>query len=245
MTDEEMFNAQARIGNAILSKANATQQTGDVVTAMNTLYERIVSSGNTLLLLHSTAKHDCTCDAVSILRTIYDTSLQALYIFHDPQQRNDLARRYIDFGIVEKWKMIKIIDEQATDFSKQLSQSEKRAAVESEIQTEYQRVCRLYNFRDPEKPPRNWYKGGSLKDIAKTVKYEEEYELLQKQLSGVVHSSFHGLQGISIFNVSYVVALYWRFAFRVLGKLAEHVAIDLDETERGLIDQSNANLYDR
>jgi hypothetical protein len=42
-----------------------------------------------------------------------------------------------------------------------------------------------------------------------------------------------------------LVQMYWTFAFRALGKIAEFHGIDLDETERGVLDLANASVLDK
>ena len=104
MSDDDLMNFQIRVGNGILGKINAvlldgTRHTDPVAIAMDSLVRRMVNSGSTLIALRG-SPHDWSPDGNAILRTIYDTSLQALYILHDPCERLALATRFIDFSIV-------------------------------------------------------------------------------------------------------------------------------------------------
>ncbi|WP_428304573.1 DUF5677 domain-containing protein [Lacipirellula sp.] len=243
MSDVELLAFQAKLGNSVIHKLKQTQAVGDVGTAIDAMYSRIVQSGSTLLMLHSDAKeHDWSFDGNSILRTIYDVSLQALYIFHDPNESETLSRRYIDFSAVERKRFTLLFDKQANDFSRRMSRSAKRPAVEAAIDAEYQRVMRKYGYDKLKEPPKNWYKG-SLRDLAAKVGYEDEYELLQKQLSGVVHSTYDGVRGMPRYEDAHLVSLYWTFAFRVLDKIAQYIGIQLDDTERLMLHRAKKNIF--
>jgi hypothetical protein len=243
-TDADLFEFQARAGNAILARLNAVQRTGDVDTVANAIYSRIVDSGSTLMMLQvNELRHDWKYDAASILRTIYDASLQALYILNDPTRKDELARRYIDFGIIEKVRLMSLFDKQANGFAKRMAQSPRRTSAEPAILAEHGQVMQKYGYDKLKEPPKNWFKG-SLRDVAKAVGYEAEYELLQKQLSGVVHSSFLAIEQMPGYEANHVVGLYWIFAFRVLGKIAEHAGVQLDATEQKLVERSVGSIFD-
>ena len=232
----------ARIGNGVVFKVNQSTKRDDVVKASHRLLGRLVDSGSTLRILFEHAKqHVWTADGATILRTTYDAMLQALYILNDPKE-HQRARRFLDFSIVEQVKMIRLTDERRTAASRQIADSKKRAAVEPKIQNEFKRVCKLYGY-DMQKPPVYWYKG-SLRDLAKDVGYETEYEILHKQLSATAHSSMFGLTANAVFNSFNALQLYWLFAFRVLGKLVDYVGVTLTDTEKGVLALADKNVLD-
>lgn len=84
--------------------------------------------------------------------------------------------------------------------------------------------------------------------MAKSVDLEEEYELLQSQLSGAVHSSIHAVRQGAIIPEQHLVVTAWQFVLRVLGKFAEHKGIDLiqaglTEDERQVVLSSHESIY--
>ena len=188
-------------------------------------------------------KHDWCWDGVSILRTSFDAMLQAMYILHDPTHSDELATRFLDFHIVEQVKMLTIFDKRSTTLSRRIADSPRRAEVEPEILAEYERVCKKYGY-NLKKPLRNkhWY-DGYLDRLADKTGYMAEYEIAQKQFSAVVHSSVFGLDSeyLTPFNVA---RFQWDFAFRVLGRYASILGVELNETERRLVEEGTRNIYD-
>jgi hypothetical protein len=243
MNDDEIIEVWARIGNGIIEKLAASEKRDDVVAACHTLLRRLVNSGSTLRILFDHAKkHDATADSATILRTSYDAMLQALHVLADSKQRQHRARRFLDFSIVEQVKLLRLADQRRTAASRKIADSSKRPAVESEIQMELKRVCKMYRY-DMSKLPVNWYEG-SLRDLANETGYETEYEFLHKQLSGIVHSSFFGLKTDSAFRGFNSVQLYWHFAFRVLRKLAQYLEVEMTELENQMLDLADRNVFD-
>ena len=247
MDDSPTIEIWAKTGNEIRAKVIASDKKDDVIEAACMLLGRLVDSGNTLRVLSDHAKqHDWSADGASILRTTYDAMLQALYILADPQERQTRARRFLDFGVVERVKLIHVCDEKRTKASQRIAASSRRAVVDPSIQAEFQRVCTKYGYNTEDVPkhlPLNWYSDG-LRKIAKDVGYETEYELLRKLLSSVVHSSVFGITGISGFGKQSVMQLYWLFAFRVLDKVVEYVGTEVTGTEKRLLEMSRRNIFD-
>src|SRR3972149_10665166 len=121
MTVSQTAEFLAQTGNGIHQRICASQVRGDVVEATEMLMARLVQSGNTLrVLCDHTKSHDWTWDGASILRTSYDAMLQALYIFHDDAKRDGLARRFLDFRVVEQMKLLRVVDEYSPRFSRWL-----------------------------------------------------------------------------------------------------------------------------
>jgi hypothetical protein len=153
MDDDEVLKVLANTGNGILRRVKAAGPTGDVVTAISALAGRIVQGGNTLgCLFRNATDFDWSWDGATILRTIYDAMLQSLYIFHDDKQQDHLARRFLDFRIIEQVKGIRLSDKGNTDMCRQLARSSKRAAAEPAIMEEFRRVCNLYGYDEKKLP---------------------------------------------------------------------------------------------
>ncbi len=242
--DTVLSDRLAKIGDSIIEKLNALKRTDVVTRTIEGIFGRMVQSGISLRNLLGGSEHDWHCDGASILRTIYDGSLQALYILFDPLKAEELGTRYVDFGMVEKIVMIKLFDKQATDLSRRMSKSAKRATAEPALLVEYERVNKKYGYDRMKKPPKNWYKG-SLANVAETVGYLAEYELLQKQLSAIVHSSYSGLRDKQGYTGPQVMLLYWHFSFRVLGRMAEVAGIELTKGEQELVENARRNVFDK
>lgn len=243
MTDDEMLEFRARTANAIVKKLKDARRESPVTIAIELLLNRIIGSGNSLRVLREHAPHEFTFDGAMILRGIYDTMLQALFILADPQHQETRAVQYLDYFWVEKHKAIHLFDNSDTYLGHRISNSPRRANTEPAIEQEFQKVRQKYEVGKKGKLRDHWYEG-SLCDLAKDVGVGSEYDILQKQLSGIVHSSAYALQQtIPTYNELVLLNFAWRFSFRVLGKYAEYAKITLDKCEGELVRRSELNIF--
>lgn len=243
MSDDQIhLEYQRAIANGIVTKLNAVQKPGPVAVATEMITGRILASGNSLAVLYNGSPHDWAFDGASILRNIYDVMLQGLYIMADVARRNERAQLYLDFMDVERMRRIELLDASGTDIAKHVSGSPKRPNAEPAIKKRCNAVKAKYvtkkgKLRD------TWYRG-SLRDLAKASRLEGEYELMQKFLSGVVHSSPLTLEEGPIVHGFLLMDWHWRFAFRVLGTYAAYKGVVLDQTEKDLIASAQRNVFD-
>jgi hypothetical protein len=246
MTDDEILENEKTIANGIVTKLNSVSKPGTVTKAAELLLRSIVSSGNALYFLRqaslSCPQYDFALDGAAILRRIYDAMLQALFILSDPTECEGRAQLYLDYYWVERYVAISLFDKNPTAIANVVKTSPKRKVAEPAIECEFQRVKSKFLTKKGE-PRRCWYQG-NLRDIAKQVGLESEYELLQKQLSGAVHSSPLFLKDGSIYTGFLLADLSWRFSFRVLGRFAEYKGVALDEIEQDMVKDSSKNIFD-
>jgi hypothetical protein len=230
ITDAQELEFLTIVGNRLAKKVNDSQKPTRTVQAINLLMGRLVESGNTLRVLFDHANdHKWVWDGASILRTSFDAMLQAMYILHDPVLSEELATRFLDFRVVEQVKMLRIFENRSTTISWRMAESPRRAEFEPQIMAEFDRVCTKYGY-NPEKPRTNWY-SGNLDTIAEKTGYKAEYEIVQKQLSSIVHSSVFGINGNDYLKSFHVTRFQWDFAFRVLGRYAAYAGVKLDANE--------------
>ncbi len=241
--DDEAIEFWHEAGNVILRRINESGKTGVVVEATNRLMGRIVQSGNSLSTLYYNAQHDWSWDGAALLRIIYDTMIQALYVMHDPSERDVLAQRFLDYEAIEHRKSVRVIDRRETAMAKQLADSPKRAASEREWKDKFDRVCTKYGY-NPDKPPQHWY-SGALKELADKAGYKTEFEFIHPQLSGAVHSSYFAIRGNMPYSRYHYVHMGQLMAFRVVASLAEYAGIAFDEVESFMVKVARANFLDR
>ncbi len=243
MSDDEILNVQQRIADQITAKLNAARQETIVTKVIELLLTRIVFAGKSIQSLQEHAPHDFLFDSAMILRGIYDAMLQALYILHDPACREERAKLYLDFRWVEKIKFIRLFDGNTTSLARRISNSSLRASAEPALEQEFQRV--KGQFEDAKGRLRNhWYPENNLRCLAIETGFESEYEILQQQLSGYVHSSSYALIERPPFQGFLAVDLTLRFGFRVLGKFAEYAGVSLDAVEMKLVSLAQQNVFD-
>src|SRR4051812_2371211 len=102
----------------ILDLLHASQRRDLVATIGRYLLDRLFKSVNTLGVLVTQAPHDFRFDAATILRSVYDTHLQALYLMSDPQQAEPRANMFNDFATLKAFLYAKAIDDSNGTFAR-------------------------------------------------------------------------------------------------------------------------------
>jgi len=119
-------------------------------------------------------------DADTLLRGIFESLVNALYISQDPSKR---ARLFLEYDFVHRKKLLDIITERYKDeasLSKEII--EKRIEDRKDLLREYSRVEANY-------PDKGRWSGLSLEGMAQKVSLQEEYDFLYRYLSQRVHPS--------------------------------------------------------
>ncbi|MEI7836429.1 MAG: DUF5677 domain-containing protein [Planctomycetota bacterium] len=230
------------MANGILAKLNAIEKPGPVTVAIELIVGRLVESGNSLGVLRRNSPHNYRFDALSILRTMYDVTLQGLFIMADCAEREARAQLYLDFMCVERKQRVDRMDSSGTGLAKHVSGSPMRAMGEPAIKEQFKAVQAKYTNKKG-KIRTNWYPGNLL-DLATATGLEAEYHLMQKLLSGVVHSTPLTLMEGPCVPDFLLIDWHWLFAFRILGAYAGYKGVVLDATEKGLVDLAQTIAFD-
>jgi hypothetical protein len=243
MTDDDYVAFYASINNDLVKKLQEGRRESSVTTAIELLLGRLVCAGQSIEVLRKHAAHEYAFDGAMILRGMYDTMLQALYILSDSAQQESRAKQYIDYYWAEKQKMIGVFDQSPTYAGQRVSISPRRKNIEPKIQREFQRV--RPTFETSKGKLRNRWHEGNLAKLAEDVGYLSEYNILQRKLSAAVHSSSFALREPNFFYENVPMMLFaWIFIFRVLGKFAIYKGITLEKHESDLIALSVKNIFD-
>jgi len=241
-SDGEILNMQRDVMNAIIGKLNAVRKDGPTTEAVELLLKRLMGSVNSLAVLRNDSPHDFRFDGAHILRGVYDAALQAMYILCDAEKRDERAKLYLDFYWIEKKRLMDRYLKESTTLSNHIAGSTRRKGGEAAITAKFDEVKANYLTHAGDVQP-NWYKG-NLSCLAKEVGLHTEYEILNKQLSGVVHSSALTLKGEVPYNGFLLVDLACRMAFRVLGLFCEYKGIVLEGNEADMVREAKKNLLD-
>jgi len=177
-------------------------------------------------------------DGTTLLRTIYDTHLQGLYILQDPEPR---ATLYLNFVFIEWHRWKKMLLENKNPLTESILQS--MADGDGQFKKSFDEFERA--FRIPDKPSKhreNWYVG-NLTTIAQGVGYGSECRYMSRLLNPVVHSSALGLQwgkhptGIMIQHWG------WTCVLRVMGRYCEYEKVILHPEEKKHIDEAYEDIF--
>ncbi len=220
------------------------REASPVPRALEPFKNRIHSGLESLRALHGHAQHDFRVDGMTILRAMYDAHLQALFILADPLQADDRARLFIEYRWIEQRRMQKLLERSPTQFARTLLQSPRQAAGEAAREENFQRLRPNYLTRKGELRA-DWYPG-TLRELAEAVALASEYEILQRILSGAVHSTPTALlAGLTFSNSEHLLLIAWRIMFRVLGRIAQHHRVPLAAQHVELVRAAMKNLYDQ
>ena len=195
------------------------------------------------MMLLAKARHDVNPDGATILRSMYDAMLQAVYILKDPAKREERAALFMDFFWIEQERLIRLLDKNPTILAQQVSSSPLRSQHEETLKENLARIRKKYLASDG-KIRRNWY-SGNLCYLASEVDLEHEYKLVQRVLSLMVHSSPFALRGGGpVIAGTHLVTDAWLLGLRVLGYIAEAAGVKLDKDEQEAIELAQKPLFD-
>lgn len=174
---------------------------------------------------------------MTILRAMYDAHLQALYIVADPAHADERAQLFFEHQGIEQRRWYKIIERSPTCFV------QVPLSLGPEVEAAYRKLRPKFLAPNGKDRP-NWYPG-TLRDIARNVNLESEYEIIQPDLSGAVHSTPTALVAGSIFSEREQLLLVgWKLVLRVLGRTANHYDIPLEGEHEQAVRDAMTNLYD-
>lgn len=238
---QQNVNYATEIGRAIQKHV---QSATPVTRALEPFKNRIMCGLESIRALHHHAQHDFWPDGMTLLRAMYDAHLQALYILQNQAQADERAQLFLDYRWIEQYQMQAILERNPTRLARTLLQSPKRGTGEAARDANFRALRPKYLTRDGKKVRGNWYVG-TLRDLARAVGLESEYEIFQKDMSGAVHSSPTALlAGPSLSKGEQFVLLAWKLGFRVLGQIAIHHGAPLSKEYQELVRNSMSNMYD-
>lgn len=228
----------------IIGLLNENSTPGPIQDATTQLHRRLTGTLDTVIFLCGESQTSHEDDTTTLLRSMYDTLLQALYILTKAEHRLERSKLYLDYYWVEKYRWMHLFDGNETAFAKHISASPKRATGEQDLRDNYNRVKQNFLGKNSKKPRRYWYTG-SLRDIAKDVGYESEYELMQSMLSSVVHTSPFSMLSKQTMSKDRALMMAWHFSIRYIGAVAEAFGLKLTDEEQHAISLSKKNWFDR
>lgn len=118
--------------------------------------------------------------AAAVLRSLHDTCLQLEYLLAGDSTKtlttDMLGQRYLDFEAVEKYRRASRVDSYKSKLAKHIASSPKRAAGESALRSEYERVEANY----PNKM--HWYPYSNLSNLSTQIGREERVLLASQPI---------------------------------------------------------------
>jgi hypothetical protein len=184
-------------------------------------------------------------DAGALLRCMFDASLQAEFILHDPAKQSERAALYFDFAHVERYKASQKAISHDNPLAERLRTSPHRAEGEKRLRERYDRVKSSFPRRGKSGSGQRdkWYEE-SLSDLAKAVGREAEYDTFVALFSGCVHSSAFAVEAGPLVSPEYVMMFATKLAARVLNMNVRYNRLELGESQ-AIMDELCKGVLDR
>ena len=242
--DDFIIARSIQIFQSIISRLNETDSESAHARAVRLLHTKMTGTFNTVIHLCKTANHDCSDDFATLLRVMYDTLMQAIWILRDEGKRIERGNMYLDYYWVQKFELIKLFDNNKTGLSEHVKDSELREGNEEKIIEEYGRVKDRYLTNKGNKTRSNWYPG-TLRELARENGFESEYEIMQRFLGGVVHSSPFSMVHGSIMDPKHTYLLAIHLQMRYLSYVGEAQGIEFTDEEIEFIDDAKKEWFNK
>ena len=126
-------------------------------------------------------------DCAVIQRSMYDAMLQMRWIALGPNDSDKMGQLYLDFQIVENYKLMEIVLSQDDAMSRRVANSPLKDEGHSRLTKNYNSVKDQFPKSDGKGVRNHWYPG-SLADLAKDLRASEEYTWFVRRNNSSVHT---------------------------------------------------------
>ena len=182
-------------------------------------------------------------DPSTILRSVYDASLQAEYIVHDAAKATDLAQNYLDFQEIERYRLIKALGKYKDEFSGKMVEGEERAANELKIRERFEKVEAKFRKAHGAGYMTSWH-DEKLREFCKARGRKEEYDFMLVLLHGAAHSSALAmLRGYSA-NPSFLMLTAANLTWRAIGGMLDYHKIEMEPELAGVMENARRSLLE-
>ena len=229
----------------VLKKSDARSRSDEVSRALQYFLLRVANTWRSIgtLWANTLDGEGFMVDAGALLRIMFDAYLQAEYIVYDPNVQRERAKDYLDFEIVERYKLSERIPAHDHPISRKFKSSPLRVKGEPALRAEYDQVKARYyverkkngNTKRGPKTRNQWYPG-TLRDIAKGIKKEAEYDYFVATFHGCVHSSALAVHKGPPISPQYALDWASRFAAHIVRLNVMYNQIEMDESNLMLME---------
>ena len=181
-------------------------------------------------------------DCGAILRCMYDAYLQALFVWEDPNSRDDRGSLYLDYAHVERHKLSQDALRQDDSLSRYLAASPLRTESEDKVRQNYEQVKDRYLNSKRKGVRDHWYPHDNLRTLARCVGKESEYVWLVKMMNGSVHTGPFAMFNGPPLPGSGTLYIANKILSNTIGFLVDNECIVLDSGVRELLNACRGPL---
>ena len=223
--------------DAICATLSSTSTNGPLQQTLIAFQQRMLHGITTLRYLDRVP--DSRRDSAVVLRALYDLHLQILYILCDAVKRVDDYRAYM---AVEQFEWVQLIKTSNAALAQRIRARADFAPAAAEREADYNKIKHRFLAKSGEKCWPHWYKG-KLDDLAKEVGRLDEYKLVQKILSQIVHGSAIAIARPLMIPDPAFVHDGWIITTRVLDAIAKYLNVTVEDEHLPFIEQARTSIY--
>jgi hypothetical protein len=233
ITDSEGRHYIDQLFRFIMTATKEASESDQVARGLFHLLFRCVLTRQSINLLADTLNDQAENDCCALLRCIWDAHIQAAYMVSDPSKSDERAQAYFDFVWVERREMHRFVFSHDTDISRDLAKSPDRTVGEPNLEAQFQRVLPRFKLKNG-RPRHHWYPG-TLRDLAKALGNEAEFDTLYWHLHSSVHSSTRVVKNGPSISAEHVGDWASIIAARIADLVVSRLRINLPEEAAALL----------
>lgn len=236
---------QAEFAARLLDLADAKVTAPDALSmASKAMVMRMISAQNAMGCLgtYLHPKFNVSFDLMTLLRTMYDTHLQALYMTASVDTAESRAQTFLDYDAVDKLDLLRLWKHNRSAFSTEMLRRVNLNPTRDEDIARFESIAS--KFKTPpgaKRPHKDTWWGGGLHQLAadKAINLLAEYEILQRLLSGALHANPATILWTgSALPPDLCVLSGGHLTIRVAGRLATCRGVALDLNMRTVLDSA-------
>lgn len=238
--DVAFWNASVKFTSEFVVKLNASPKIDAASRVLRYFLDRATETGKIFLTLAAHhGGHAYTNDALTLLRTMYDVSLQAMWLTNDLSNTATLAEDYLAFAEIERHTLLEKLASSETEFAKQIMKSPRRSAAEADIENAFRKAAARFQGKKAGFPA-NWYRC-NLRQIAQNLNLVEEYDFMVAQFSKAVHATPSNMRDGPGMPQKDVISRAWEFLLRVMDANARHHRLELSPELKEVFEYARIN----
>ena len=165
-------------------------------------------------------------DCKAIQRCMYDAYLQMKWIAEGPNNSDDMGQLYLDFGPVERYRLVELILTLDDGMSRRLANSPRKQEGHARLKEEFDKVKHKYLKSNGRGVCKQWYEG-SLDSIAKDLHLSGEYTWLVRTNNSSVHTGPSAMFRVLDLAARTIELLSESIMMRGLEVLSKHYKLNL------------------
>ena len=167
-------------------------------------------------------------DCAAIRRCMYDALLQMRWIADGPNDPDEMGKLYLDFRIVENYKLMNVVLSQNDAMSQRFANSPAKNDGHARLRENYKKVKDNYPNSDGKRVRTHWY-SGNLAGLAEDLSANEEYTWFVRVNNSSVHTGPRAMFDGTNLHPRYIELLAESILVRGLGVLAKHDHLHLSD----------------